>query len=356
MTAAPPEAIWRIVYFGSPAVAVPPLRALSAAGYRIDLVVTQPPRRRTRRGKPAPTPVAAAAHQMGLPVAVGLEDEAVLAAAAGADLGVVVAYGRLIGAALLDRLPMVNLHYSLLPRWRGAAPVERAILAGDEETGVCLMEVSPELDAGAVYRRAVTPIGALETAAELRDRLCDLGVEMLLGALAEGLGEPVPQSGSVTRADKIEPEELRIDWAASAERIHRLVRVGGAWTTFRGRRLKILEARRHPAPPADAGSAGEARPGDAALACSIKAAANSAPAELFPRAGGADVAGGRDANSASGELLTGESAKVPGGGLLVVTGEGLLNLLRVQAAGRPAAPAASWRNGARIGPGERLGR
>ena len=242
-----PSPIRRIIYFGTPQTAVPPLEALYAADYTIDLVITRPPRRRSRRGGPIPTPVAAAAAELGVNVAVDLCDEAVLRAASAADLGVLVAYGELIGPEVLDRLAMVNLHFSLLPRWRGAAPVEHAILAGDAETGVCLIDVASDFDEGAVYRQSATPIGAQESADELRARLCGIGVEMLLDALAEGLGEPEPQLGEITFAEKIPSSQMRIDWAMSAERIHRLVRIGGAWTTFRGSRLKILQAHRQSA-------------------------------------------------------------------------------------------------------------
>ena len=232
----PPD--WRIVYFGTPDVAVPPLQALHRAGHDVALVVTRAPKRRGRRQAPTPSPVAAAAAELGLVVTHDLDD----AARADASLGVVVAYGEHIPDDVLAGRRTVNLHFSLLPRWRGAAPVERAILAGDTETGVCLMDVASEIDTGAVYRRAVTPIGSSETADELRARLGELGIELLLGALRDGFGEPVPQSGTMTWADKISPSELRIDWSAPAEHILRLVRVGGAWTTFRGRRLKVIEA------------------------------------------------------------------------------------------------------------------
>jgi len=267
-----------------------------------------------------PSPVEAAARGLKLPVAYRLDDPAVAAAALGADLGVVVAYGQLIRARLLRSLAMVNLHFSLLPRWRGAAPVERAILAGDAETGVCLMQVVSEFDAGAVYRRAATPVGANESAEQLRERLCGMGAEMLLSALAEGLGEPVAQSGDVTHAEKITPAELRVRWDASAEQIHRLVRVGGAWTTFRGQRMKVLETRWRPR------------------------AAGSASAE--PAAAG----DGAHTFTAPAGLVSKRGAEVT-----VTTGDGLLELRRVQAAGRAPVEATAWRNGARIAAGERLG-
>jgi methionyl-tRNA formyltransferase len=160
----------------------------------------------------------------------------------GADLGVVVAFGRIIEPHVLERLPMVNLHFSLLPRWRGAAPVERALLAGDETTGVGVMEVAEGLDTGRVYAQVEVRIDANETADELRARLVSAGTDLLIETLEVGLGEPREQVGTPTYAAKIDNDELRIDWSSPAEDIHRLIRVGGAWTTFRGDRIKIHAA------------------------------------------------------------------------------------------------------------------
>ena len=229
----------RLVYLGSPDAAVPPLRALVAAGHDVALVVTMPDRRRGRGGATSPTPVKAAAVELGIPVSVDLAD----AAEVGAELGVVVAYGRIVPVDLLARLPMVNLHFSLLPRWRGAAPVERCLLAGDTETGVCVMAVEEGLDTGGVFASARVPVGPTDTAASLRTTLADLGADLLVESLGRGLGTPVPQAADgVTYAAKITPEDLRLDWTAPAAHIGRQVRCGGAWTTFRGRRLKVLAA------------------------------------------------------------------------------------------------------------------
>ncbi|HEX6417665.1 MAG TPA: methionyl-tRNA formyltransferase [Acidimicrobiales bacterium] len=233
----------RLAFLGTPAASVVPLRALVDAGHEVALVVSQPDRRRGRGGATSPSPVKQAALDLGLPVTDRVDD----VLAAGADLGVVVAFGRLIRPHVLAELPMVNLHFSLLPRWRGAAPVERAVLAGDERTGVDLMVVEEGLDTGGIYDRAEVAIGPDETAAELRDRLSRLGAVLLVTNLARGLGEPVPQVGEPTYAHKIEPAELAIDWSAPAERIHRVVRVGGAWTTHRGRRLKLWRTALAPA-------------------------------------------------------------------------------------------------------------
>ena len=304
MSPTPPQRR-RVVYFGTPEVAVPPLQALNRAGHDVALVVTRPPKRRGRRQAPTPSPVAAAAAEMGLAVTCDLAD----ALRVEADLGIVVAYGEHIPDEVLVRRRTVNLHFSLLPRWRGAAPVERAILAGDTETGVCLMDVASEIDTGAVYRRASTPIEPQESADELRARLCGLGIGLLLDALSEGFGDPVPQSGEMTWADKVSTSELRVDWSAPAEHALRLVRVGGAWTTYRNRRLKVLEARLCELGTGQPGAAGSI--------------------SLVPRSG-------------------------DGPAVKVATGSGEVELVTLQSEGRAAAPARDWANGARIAGGERF--
>jgi methionyl-tRNA formyltransferase len=248
----------RLVYLGTPSFAVPPLRALVDAGFDFALVVSRPDARRGRGGGVTPTPVKTAALDLGLPVSDRIDD----VLTAGAELGVVVAFGRLIKPHVLAELPMVNIHFSLLPRWRGAAPVERAILAGDDHTGVDLMVVEEGLDTGAVYDRAELAIGPDETADELRVRLTEAATRLLVDNLSGGLGRPQPQTGEPTYAHKIEPDELHIDWSQPAEQIHRLVRVGDAWTTFRGRRLKIW---RTTLDPAAAGGAVEAPSGEGKL-------------------------------------------------------------------------------------------
>jgi len=232
--------------------------------------------------------------ELGIPVTERVEDVVDV----GVELGVVVAFGRLIKPDVLERVPMVNLHFSLLPRWRGAAPVERAILAGDTETGVCLMALEAGLDTGPVYRRQRVAIGPEETAEELRARLVEVGTGLLVDALRSGLGQPTPQEGEVTYAAKLQPGELRLDWSRPADEPHRVVRLGRAWTTFRGRRLLVLRA-----------SVVDGRP---------------APATLED--------------------------------LVVGTGDGRgLALAVVQPEGRAPLAAAAWRNGARPRPGERLG-
>ncbi len=231
----------RIVFLGSPAVAAECLRALAAAQHEVELVVTGPDRRRGREETSSPGPVKAVALELGLPLSEKVED----VVRSGAELGVVVAFGRLVAAEVLERLPMVNLHFSLLPRWRGAAPVERAILAGDEVTGACVMQVAAGLDAGGIYGCTTTPIGPQETAAELTERLGQLGtgllVERLRAGLA-GLGVPTPQEGAPTYAAKITDEDRHLAFELPALQLQRIVRIGRAWTTWRGARVIVREA------------------------------------------------------------------------------------------------------------------
>lgn len=296
----------RLVYLGTPQEAVPPLQALHDAGHDVALVVTRPDRRRGRGGATSPSPVKAAATELGLPVSHDLDDVTTV----GAELGVVVAYGRIIPPEVLEQLPMVNLHFSLLPRWRGAAPVERAILAGDDRTGVCVMRVEEGLDTGDVLSCVEVPIGPRDTAASLRATLVEVGSRLLVETLEAGLDEATPQSAEgVTYAEKIGPEDLRLDWADPAVQLDRVVRVGGAWTTFRGRRLKVLDA--------------------------------EPLAELDPAGVDPDAATG----AAPGTLVA---------PTVVRCGDGFLRLTRVQPEGRAAMDAAAWANGARPA-GERFG-
>ncbi len=243
MAPSPPARPQRLLYLGSPGLAVAPLEALVAAGYDIVLVVTRPDKRRGRGGATTPSPVKEAAERLGLAVSHDVDD----ALGCRADLGVVVAYGRLIKPYVLDTVAFVNLHFSLLPRWRGAAPVERAILAGDATTGVCLMALEEELDTGGVYRRTEVPIDPEESLEELRGRLVGLGTSLLLDALASGLGPAVPQAGEPTYAAKVQPDELALDFNRPAVALGRIIRLGRAHTTFRGKRLLVHRARARPA-------------------------------------------------------------------------------------------------------------
>jgi methionyl-tRNA formyltransferase len=238
----------RLAYLGTPDMAVPPLRALVDAGHDIALCVTRPDRRRGRGNATTPSPVKVAATELGLADTHDMDE----LASAGVELAVVVAYGRIIPARLLALIPMVNLHFSLLPRWRGAAPVERAILAGDRETGVCLMKVEEGLDTGPVYAVRRVPLGDDITLVALRTELVTVASALVVDALAQGvsgLPEPVPQEGEVTMAEKISTEDLHLDWTRPAVDLKRVVRLGRAWTTFRGKRLTVLDVALEPDGP-----------------------------------------------------------------------------------------------------------
>jgi len=237
----------RLAFLGTPQMAVPPLCALVEHGFDVVAVVTRVDKRRGRGSSIVPSPMKQAAEDLGIPVHHRVDDLLDLSI----DLGVVVAFGQIIKPHVLAQIPMVNLHFSLLPRWRGAAPVERALLAGDTQTGVCLMQVEEGLDTGGVYERAVVPIGATTTADELRAELVEVGTAMLVRRLGEDLGTPVAQQGEPTYAEKIRPEELHLDWSGSPIELDRVVRLGGAWTTFRGKRLKVLAASVAGADPGD---------------------------------------------------------------------------------------------------------
>jgi methionyl-tRNA formyltransferase len=232
----------RLVYLGTPEMAVPPLRALVDAGHDIVHVITRVDKKRGRGGALSPSPVKAASAELGLSVSHDPDDILELEA----DLGVVVAYGRIIKPHLLEALPMVNLHYSLLPRWRGAAPVERAILAGDAETGVDVMRLEEGLDTGGIYAEERVPVGDAITADELRVELNVLGCRLLVETLSQPLTEwvehPRPQEGEPLYASKLDKAEFEVDWEQSPVDVHRRIRIGGAWTMFRGKRLKIHAA------------------------------------------------------------------------------------------------------------------
>lgn len=254
----------RLVFLGSPPEAQGALRALHDAGHEIALVVTQPDRKRGRGGDLVPSPVKKTALELGLPVVTPERCKEALddIAGSGAELGVVVAFGQLIPPSVLAALPSgyVNVHFSLLPRWRGAAPVERAIMAGDTETGVCLMQLEAGLDTGPVYACRTIPITPDNTAGDLRRRLADLGTELLLTEI-DSVPDTTPtaQKGEETYAGKLSVEEFAVDWSRPAAELARLVMAGnpkpGAWTTAKGARLKILRA------TADDGATDGAEPG-----------------------------------------------------------------------------------------------
>ena len=295
----------RVIFFGTPEIAVGPLRALVAAGFVVDLVVTGVDKRRGRGSQISPSPVKQAAIELQLPVTHEVSDAIALVAKNGAEscVGVVVAYGHIISAEALQVLPMINIHYSLLPRWRGAAPVERALLAGDEQTGVCIMQVVEQLDAGDILQSATTQISQTDTTATLRARLGEMANPLLIDVLSNGATTATPQSGDVVVAAKITPVDLEIDWSKPAVVVDRQVRVGGAFTFFNGKRFKVH---------------------------SLKVSA-----EIFI--------------SESGNMV------VVNDRVLVACGQGVIELVEVQPEGKPRISAQDWKKGARLDAQSRLG-
>ena len=243
----------KVIFMGTPAFSVPVLDAL-AREHEVVAVYCQPPRPAGRGKKDRPSAVQLRAEALGLPVhhprsLKGPEEQAAFAAL-GADIAVVVAYGLILPQQILDapRKGCLNIHASLLPRWRGAAPIHRAIMAGDRETGICIMQMDAGLDTGPVLLRASTPIGGTETTGELHDRLSTLGARLILEAL-EQLPEltPVPQpEDGVTYAAKITKAEARINWSRPAsELVHHINGLSpfpGAFTEIAGERIKLLRA------------------------------------------------------------------------------------------------------------------
>ncbi|WP_170526285.1 methionyl-tRNA formyltransferase [Ruegeria arenilitoris] len=245
----------RVIFMGTPEFSVPVLDALVQAGHEIAAVYCQPPRPAGRGKKDRPTPVQARAEELGLPVrhptSLKSPGEQAAFAALKADVAVVVAYGLILPQPILDapRHGCLNIHASLLPRWRGAAPIHRAIMAGDAETGVCIMQMEAGLDTGPVLLRQATPIGPEETTAQLHDRLSAMGADLIVQALdrlPELTPEPQPEVG-VTYAAKIDKAEARVDWSRPAVEVDRQIRglspFPGAWTQIEGERVKLLASR-----------------------------------------------------------------------------------------------------------------
>ena len=218
---------------------------LNENGIRVEAVVTRPDKRRGRGSETSPSPVKATAARFNIPCFDSID--AVLAHLHNQDsldgvTGVVVAYGRILKEPLISLIPLVNLHFSLLPRWRGAAPVERAILSGDAKTGSSIMQIEEGLDTGGVYAVEQVEILSHESADELRSRLGVVGSRQLVHMLRYGFPEPIAQVGEPLHAEKISPFELQINWNEPARNAVRRVRVGGAFTYFRNQRLKVLDA------------------------------------------------------------------------------------------------------------------
>ncbi len=265
----------RVVFMGTPDFSVPVLQALVAAGHEVVAVYCQPPRPAGRGKKQRPSPVQKTAEALGLPVYCPLnfkaEADRDAFAAHRADVAVVVAYGLILPQAILD-LPAqgcLNIHASLLPRWRGAAPIHRALMAADTQTGVCIMQMDAGLDTGPVLMREATDISASDTTAVLQGRLSDMGAALIVTALA-GLGDltPVAQStDGVTYAAKITKAEAAVDWSRSARDVDCHIRglspFPGAWTLIGGERVKLVLS----AQTAGSGPAGQVLDDGLSVAC-----------------------------------------------------------------------------------------
>ena len=323
----------RVVFAGTPATALPTLHTLVRRGHAVVAVITRPDAPAGRHGRLRPSAVGQAADELGVPVLkpASLRDPAFQTQLRqlAPEVGVVVAYGALIPPPALAIPPAgwVNLHFSLLPRWRGAAPVQHALLAGDSHTGATTFRLVSELDAGPVYRQLVEPIGPDDTAGDLLDRLAVAGAALLadtLDDIAAGI-QPVPQAAEgVTLAPKITPEDAHLDWRRPAHDLARLIAATsptpGAWTTYRGERFKVLRAK-----VTDPGQPGADRLGTGRLD-----AGNLVPYELAP-----------------GQLWADRHR------LLVGTGQGNLDLIQVQGFGRRPMSGADWARGAKPEPGDR---
>jgi len=304
----------RVVFMGTPDFSVPVLDALVEAGHEVAAVYCQPPRPAGRGKKDRPTPVHARAQALGLsvrhPSTLRSAEEQAGFAALNADVAVVVAYGLILPRAILDAPAKgcLNIHASLLPRWRGAAPIHRAVMAGDRETGVCIMQMEAGLDTGPVLLSRATQIGPQETTGDLHDRLSRMGSDLIVEALSR-LDDlrPVPQPDQgVCYADKVDKAEAAVDWTRSAEAVDRQIRglspAPGAWTTISGQRVKLL------------------------------------------RSGIADGAG-----------VPGAVLDQAQDGLTVACGTGALRITRLQRAGRGAQDAAEFLRGMPLEPGARFG-
>ncbi|GAA1951798.1 methionyl-tRNA formyltransferase [Agromyces allii] len=279
----------RLVFAGTPAAAVPSLERLAASGHEIVSVVTRPAAPLGRKRVLTPSPVAQAAERLGLPIveAARLDADATARIAASEpDLGVIVAYGGLVREPLLSTPThgWINLHFSLLPAWRGAAPVQHALIAGESETGAAVFQLVPELDAGDVFAELRRPVVADDTAGTLLDELAVSGAELLadvVDGIADGSAGASPQVGEPSFAPKLGIDDARLDWSLPAAAVlarHRGVTPEpGAWTTIDGQRVKVLEL----SPAGASAPATGLRPGElAASGRSLHIGTADAPLEV----------------------------------------------------------------------------
>lgn len=330
---------YRIVFMGTPEFAVPSFEALCDAGHRVVAAVTQPDRPAGRGLQPTPPAVKTAALRRGVPVQQPptLKESAAVEAvrALAPDFLVVAAYGEILSREVLA-LPAVaplNVHASLLPRFRGASPIHHAVLAGDRETGITVMRVIRKLDAGDILLQAREPIGPRDTAGTLHDRLSRLGAECIVRALSlfeRGEAVFTPQDEALsTYAPQLTRETGRLDWSRSAVELDRVVRGLNPWpaafTTFRGETVKIREA-------APLESAGPVTPPD--LSPASQDSPIAVPTTALP----------------PGMLISGRGRLLAACG-----GGGLLEILSLQLPGRRAVTGAEFARGARLAPGERFG-
>ena len=255
----------RLAFMGTPAFAVAALDALARAGHEIACVYTQPPRPAGRGQREVPSPVHARALELGLPVRHPVNFKAPEAkaefAALGLDIAVVAAYGLILPQAVLDapRRGCLNIHASLLPRWRGAAPIQRAIEAGDGETGITIMQMEAGLDTGPMLLKRVLPIASGATGGALHDALVVMGADAIVEAFAKlDTLAPEIQGDGATYARKLDKDEARLDWRQPAELLERRIRAfdpfPGAWFAHGGERFKVLGARAVAAAPAKPGT------------------------------------------------------------------------------------------------------
>ncbi len=227
----------RLIFFGSPEISVPVLDALSKK-HEVVLTVTRGPKKRGRGGELLPTPVELFARENNISVTYDPNE----AMHVNAEAGVIVAYGALIKEPLLSSMPLLNLHPSLLPRWRGVAPVEAAILAGDAETGICVMRIVKELDSGPIFAQTRMNLDSNSYAHVLYEELFNRGSDLLLNLLDVGLPHPVPQAGDATYSEKFTRDDFRINWTGERETALRQIRCDRAWTTLNDETFRIWRA------------------------------------------------------------------------------------------------------------------